>query len=100
MPTSPTNVRSTSISSGIRDSGTASQIRKANPSVRNPSPAIFVASLCVPFATFYAIVSFLIGNSLAVFIVMTAAYGFSTAAMLIPALFEFDVAMGRTTGSD
>ena len=68
--------------------------------IRNPSPAIFVASLCVPFATFYAIVSFLLDNSLAVFIVMTAAYGFSTAAMLIPALFEFDVAMGRTTGSD
>ena len=68
--------------------------------IRNPSPAIFVASLCVPFATFYAIVSFLLDNSLAVFIVMTAAYGFSTAAMLIPALFEFDVAMGRTTGQE
>ena len=68
--------------------------------IRNPSPAIFVASLCVPFATFYAIVSFLLDNSLAVFLVMSAAYGFSTAAMLIPAIFEFDVAMGRTTGSD
>lgn len=68
--------------------------------IRNPSPAIFVASLCVPFATFYAIVSFLLENSLAVFIVMTSAYGFSTAAMLIPALFEFDVAMGRTTGQE
>lgn len=69
--------------------------------IRNPSPAIFVASLCVPFATFYAIVSFLLpGHSLAVFIVMTVAYGFSTAAMLIPAIFEFDVAMGRTTGQE
>ena len=68
--------------------------------IRNPSPAIFVASLCVPFATFYAIVSFLLDNSLAVFLVMAAAYGFSTAAMLIPAVFEFDVAMGRTTGQE
>ena len=68
--------------------------------IRNPSPAIFVASLCVPFATFYAIVSFLLDNSLAVFLVMAAAYGFSTAAMLIPAIFEFDVAMGRTTGQE
>ncbi|MCA9266949.1 MAG: hypothetical protein KDA41_00685, partial [Planctomycetales bacterium] len=67
---------------------------------RNPSAAIATASLSVPFATFYAIVSFLRGMPLAVFIVMCAAYGFTTAAMLIPAIYEFDVAMGRTTGSD
>lgn len=68
--------------------------------IRNPSPAIAAASLCVPFATFYAIVSFLRDMPLAVFLVMTAAYGFTTAAMLIPAVYEFDVAMGRTTGNE
>jgi ABC-type transport system involved in multi-copper enzyme maturation permease subunit len=68
--------------------------------IRNPSPAIGAAALCVPFATFYAIVSFRLDMPLAVFLVMSAAYGFTTAAMLIPALYEFDVAMGRTTGSE
>ena len=33
----------------------------------------------------------------AVFLVMVAAYGFTTAAMLVPAIYEFDVATGRTT---
>lgn len=68
--------------------------------IRNPSPAIGAASLCVPFATFYAIVSFLRDMPLAVFLVMATAYGFTTAAMLIPAIYEFDVAMGRTTGNE
>ena len=68
--------------------------------IRNPSPAIGAAALCVPFATFYAIISFRLDMPLAVFLVMSAAYGFTTAAMLIPALYEFDVAMGRTTGNE
>jgi ABC-type transport system involved in multi-copper enzyme maturation permease subunit len=65
--------------------------------VRNPSPAIGVASFLCPFATFYAITSFLLGWTLGVFLVTVAAYGFTTAAMLIPAIYEFDVATGRTT---
>jgi hypothetical protein len=32
--------------------------------------------------------------------VTVATYGFATAAMLIPAIYEFDVATGRTTGRD
>ena len=32
-----------------------------------------------------------------VFLVTVAAYGFTTAAMLVPAICEFDVATGRTT---
>ena len=64
---------------------------------RNPSTAIFVASLLVPFMTFYAIVSFLLQYTLAVFLVTTVTYGFLTAALLIPAIYEFDFAMGRTT---
>ena len=67
---------------------------------RNPSAAIGVASLVVPFATFYAVVSFVLDHSGLTFLVTLAAYGFSIAAMLIPALHEFDFAMGRTTGEE
>jgi ABC-type transport system involved in multi-copper enzyme maturation permease subunit len=65
--------------------------------VQNPSTAIGVASFLCPFATFYAITSYLLGATMAVFISMVAAYGFTTAAMLVPAIYEFDVAAGRTT---
>jgi hypothetical protein len=67
--------------------------------VRNPSSAIGVASFLCPFATFYAITSYLIEppSPLAVFLVIAAAYGFTTAAMLVPALSEFDVATGRAS---
>jgi hypothetical protein len=32
------------------------------------------------------------------FLVIAAAFGFATAAMLVPLLSEFDVALGRTSG--
>jgi ABC-type transport system involved in multi-copper enzyme maturation permease subunit len=63
--------------------------------VRNPSTAIGVAAFICPIATFYAITSFFMNYTLAVFLVGAAAYGFTTAAMLIPAIYEFDVATGR-----
>ena len=57
-----------------------------------------MASFLCPIATFYAITSFLLRlSTLAVFLVVAAAYGFTTAAMLVPAIYEFDVATGRTT---
>jgi hypothetical protein len=67
---------------------------------RNPSAAIALASGLCPFATFYAITSSLIQppQTLGVFLTIAVTYGFATAAMLIPALYEFDVATGRTTG--
>lgn len=68
--------------------------------IRNPSPAIQAASFGCPFAIFYAITSLLLGYTLAVFLVVAFTFGFTTAAMLIPALFEFDVATGRTTGGE
>ena len=68
--------------------------------VRNPSPAIGLASFLCPFATFYAITSFLLNYTLPVFLVLGSAYGFMIAAMLIPAIYEFDVATGRTTLSE
>ncbi len=68
---------------------------------RNPSAAIAAASLVAPFATFFAITSFLLGNrELTVFLVTAGAYGFATAAMMVPAIGEFDIAMGRTQGNE
>jgi hypothetical protein len=64
--------------------------------VRNPSSAITLASGVLPFATFFAVTSFLLEHYMEVFLVASAAYGFATAAMLVPALSQFDVAMGRT----
>lgn len=68
--------------------------------IRNPSPAILAASFGCPFAIFYAITSYLLGYTLAVFLVLSFMFGFTTAAMLVPALYEFDVATGRTTGGE
>lgn len=64
---------------------------------RNPSTAIGVASFACPFATFYAITSYMLGSNIAAFLAMSFAYGFATVALLIPAIDEFDVATGRTT---
>jgi ABC-type transport system involved in multi-copper enzyme maturation permease subunit len=64
---------------------------------RNPSTAIGVASFLCPFATFYAITSLFLNQTLGVFLVIAGSYGFTTAAMLVPAIYEFDVATGRTT---
>jgi hypothetical protein len=63
---------------------------------RNPSTAILVTSIVLPFATFHAITSYLLEHTMTVFLVTTGAYGFATAAMLVPAMSEFDIAMGRT----
>ena len=64
---------------------------------RNPSKAIGVASFLCPLATFYAMTSFLLDKPYLAFTAIAAAYGFTTVAMLIPAIDEFDVATGRTT---
>jgi ABC-type transport system involved in multi-copper enzyme maturation permease subunit len=64
---------------------------------KNPSPALTASAFVLPFLTFYSITGFLLGDSLGICVVMSAAYGFTTLAMLIPAVSEFDVALGRTT---
>jgi hypothetical protein len=54
---------------------------------------------------FYSVVNILIGdpgsnrsaNPLIPSLVIGAAFGFTIAAMLVPLLSEFDVALGRTT---
>lgn len=67
---------------------------------RNPSPAIWWASMLSPFVTFLAIVNFLKMSYGAAALVTVIMYSFATAAMLIPAVYEFDVATGRTTAKD
>jgi ABC-type transport system involved in multi-copper enzyme maturation permease subunit len=63
---------------------------------KNPSTALFIAAILLPFLTFYAITGYLLGNTLGVALSVVAAYGFATIAMLIPAVSEFDYALGRT----
>ncbi len=64
---------------------------------RNPSSAIGLVSMATPFATFYVITSYLQGSFGAAFLVAVTTYGFATAALLIPAIDEFDVATGRAS---
>lgn len=66
---------------------------------RNPSTAIFAASFLLPVVTFYCITQFLLqSDHLFVFFGLSVGYGFTTAAMLIPALSEFDVPLERERG--
>lgn len=67
---------------------------------RNPSTAILIAALVCPFFTFYALTSFLLGQTLIVFLVTAFTYGFATAAMLVPAIYEFEVAATRGAAAD
>ena len=64
---------------------------------KNPSAALTAGAFTLPFFTFYSITSFLLGGSLGVWLALTGTYGFTLFAMLIPAVSEFDVALGRTT---
>lgn len=73
-------------------------------SADRPSPALTVASVICPLAMFYCIVNVLIGrpgtdessDPLVPFLVLGGSFGFAIAAMLVPLLTEFDVALGRT----
>ncbi len=64
---------------------------------KNPSGALTLAAGLLPFFTFWAITDFLMNGSLGPWLAITGAYGFTTIAMLIPAVSEFDVALGRST---
>nr|WP_231604532.1 ABC transporter permease [Crateriforma conspicua] len=66
---------------------------------RNPSSAIFAASFFLPLITFYAITQFLLQmDHLYVVSALVAGYGFAVAAMMIPALSEFDVCLEPDRG--
>jgi ABC-type Na+ efflux pump permease subunit len=70
-----------------------------------PSAALTLASWACPFAVFYTITNVLIGkpglrestDPLIPFLVTGSAFGFTIAAMLVPLLSEFDIAIGRTS---
>ncbi len=74
-------------------------------SADRPSPALSLASTLCPLAMFYCVVNVLIGkpgsdesaDPLMPFLALGGAFGFAIAAMLVPLLSEFDVALGRTT---
>ena len=66
-------------------------------SARNPSPAVGWTSALLPALTFVALTGFLQGSSLQVFLVVLAAYGFGTLALLVPAIAAFDLLTGRTS---
>jgi hypothetical protein len=67
---------------------------------RNPSSAMFVASFGLPLVTFYAITQFLLQTDhLYVLAALIVGYSFTTAAMMIPALSEFDVTLERDRGA-
>lgn len=67
---------------------------------QRPTRAIALASGAAPFATFFVITSYLQGNFGAAALVAVATYGFAIASLLVPALYEFDVATGRTVARD
>jgi hypothetical protein len=67
---------------------------------RNPSTALAWASALTPICTFVVITSFLLGHYGTVFLLTVVAYGFVTGAMLVPAIYVFDVATGRTTARE
>ncbi len=70
-----------------------------------PSPALSLAAVACPVAMFYTVTSVLIakpgsqesGNPVLPFFALTAAFGFTIYAMVLPLVTEFDVALGRTT---
>lgn len=64
---------------------------------RNPSGALTLAAGWLPFVTFYCITEFLRGGSLSVCLAIVATYGFTTLAMLVPAVSTFDVALEQPT---
>jgi hypothetical protein len=62
---------------------------------RNPSPALALASALLPLAMFFSITSLLLERYLSVLLVIAFTYGFATTAMIVPALGEFNISMGR-----
>ena len=77
-------------------------------SADRPSPALTLGSVTAPLAMFYCITNVLIAkpgtdesaDPLVPFLALGAAFGFTIAAMLVPLLSEFDVALGRTTAAN
>jgi hypothetical protein len=73
-------------------------------SADRPSTALTIASVLCPLAMFYCVVTVLIAkpgtdesaDPLIPFLTLAGSFGLAIAAMLVPLLAEFDVALGRT----
>ncbi|MDB5352972.1 MAG: hypothetical protein JWN86_4219 [Planctomycetota bacterium] len=65
---------------------------------KNPSQAIFLVALLTPFWSFYCVISLMEAAFLAAFLFSVGVYGFALLAMLVPAVSDFDIALGRTNG--
>jgi hypothetical protein len=73
-----------------------------------PSPALTFASILCPPAVFYTVLNIMVGrpgssesaDPLIPLFTIGGAFGFTVAAMLVPLLSEFDVALGRTTAAN
>jgi ABC-type transport system involved in multi-copper enzyme maturation permease subunit len=71
-----------------------------------PSTALTWAAWVCPLAVLYTVMNILVAkpgsqesaDPVIPFLVIAAAFGFAVAAMLVPLVSEFDVAMGRTSG--
>jgi hypothetical protein len=63
---------------------------------RNPSRAIALVALLTPFWSFYCVISMSRGDFMAAFLFSVGVYGFFLLAMLVPAVSDFDIALGRT----
>ncbi|HWE40176.1 MAG TPA: hypothetical protein VG406_26730 [Isosphaeraceae bacterium] len=63
---------------------------------KNPSQAIGLVALLTPFWSFYCVISLLNGDAAAAFLFSAGVYGFALLAMLVPAVSDFDIALGRT----
>ena len=59
--------------------------------------AIALVALLTPFWTFYCIISLVNGDIMAAFLGQRGIYGFAMLAMLVPAVGDFDIALGRTS---
>lgn len=64
------------------------------------SNALSIVALTAPLLTFIAATTFLVGNFGGVFLLVIATYGFATWAMLVPAIYVFDIATGRAATQD
>jgi hypothetical protein len=64
---------------------------------KNPSRAIALVALLTPFWSFYCVISLIIGDVMAAFLFSAGIYGFALLAMLVPAVSDFDIALGRTS---
>ncbi len=66
---------------------------------KSPAQALIIAAYLLPFLTFYAAASFMLGFPMATLLAVLFAYGFPTLAMLMLAISnnDFDAMLGRAT---